>query len=251
MIPKTLHFIWWQGIDKIPDKFSNNINTWRLNNKNYNIFIWDEQSIKKLVNKNYNLNHLNSFSKMIQKIDYSKYLILYKYGGCYIDIDMICYDNIDKYIDQNKINVSLFYFTNVKIFPVINNGFIACPKNCEEIYKIISKCVKNANNSYLLNELTVMYTTGPIMFNNEIENSENINILSSEVIYETNIQEYGVNKNKGLLACHLHEFSWINSNILLILKLHYLIKSKFDVIIITIMIILLLSFYFPKRLLRL
>ena len=203
---------------------------------------------RKFIDLNYKTDvNLDSFNKMIQKIDYSKYLILYKLGGCYIDVDMICFDKIDKYIDQNKINVSLFYFTNIKIFPIINNGFIACPIKCKEINLIINKCRKNANNNYFLNELTIMYTTGPIMFNNQLEYSNNINILNSDIIYETNIQEYGIMKKKGLLACHLHEFSWINSNILLLLKLHYVIKSKFDIIIMLLVIFLLLYICFTNN----
>ena len=37
MIPKIIHIIWWQGKNKIPVKFLNNINSWKTHNKNYKL----------------------------------------------------------------------------------------------------------------------------------------------------------------------------------------------------------------------
>ena len=237
MIPKIIHFIWWQGINIIPDKFKYNINSWKIKNPDYKIMLWDEKRILKEFNKSH-INTINLYKKMIQKIDYSKYVIIYNYGGCYVDIDMLCNDNLDQYLDQNKINVSLFYFTKIKVFPIINNGFIACNKKNKNILKIIYECNKYAENNYLINELTVMKTTGPLLFNNNLANSNDINILNSDIIYESNIQEYGLNNNKGKLACHLHEFSWINQNLLFFIKLYVIINKNIDNIIIVLMILL-------------
>jgi len=244
MIPKLIHIIWWQGIDKIPNKFKYNINSWKNKNPNYTVKLWDEKNIGKEFS-NFHMNKIRSYKKMIQKIDYSKYVIMYNYGGCYVDIDMICNDSLDIYLDQNKINVSLFYFTKIKIYPIINNGFIACKKNNENILKILNECNKYADNDYLIHELTVMKTTGPLLFNEILINSDDINILNSDIIYESNIQEYGLNNNKGKLACHLHEFSWINQNLLFFIKLYVIFNQNIDNIVIFI-IICLFIYFIPK-----
>ena len=88
MIPKIIHLIWWQGYMNIPNKFIKNIDSWKHHNPNYKIIIWDNKSITKFIKKIYPKNYiiLNRYFKMIQKIDFSKYLILYYYGGCYVDI---------------------------------------------------------------------------------------------------------------------------------------------------------------------
>lgn len=242
MIPKLIHIIWWQGINKIPDKFKYNINSWKINNPKYKIILWDERSILDMIAK-YNYNKIILYKRMIQKIDYAKYLIMYKYGGCYVDIDMKCNDKLDIYLDQNKINVSLFYFTKIKIYPLINNGFIACNKNNSEIMTIINECNKYINNDYLIDELTVMKTTGPLLFNRILNESNNIHILDSNIIYESNIQEYGLNKNKGKLACHLHEFSWINKRLLYLIRLFVIINNNIDNIIIISMMLLFIYLY--------
>lgn len=242
MIPKLIHIIWWQGINKIPDKFKYNVNSWKINNPKYKIILWDERSILDMIAK-YNYNKIFLYKRMIQKIDYAKYLIMYKYGGCYVDIDMKCNDKLDIYLDQNKINVSLFYFTKIKIYPLINNGFIACNKNNSEIMTIINECNKYINNDYLIDELTVMKTTGPLLFNRILNESNNIHILDSNIIYESNIQEYGLNKNKGKLACHLHEFSWINKRLLYLIRLFVIINNNIDNIIIISMMLLFIYLY--------
>ena len=87
MIPKLIHIIWWQGINKIPDKFKYNINSWKINNPKYKIILWDARSILNMIDRYY-YNKIILYKRMIQKIDYAKYLIIYKYGGCYVDIDM-------------------------------------------------------------------------------------------------------------------------------------------------------------------
>ena len=242
MIPKLIHIIWWQGINKIPDKFKYNINSWKINNPKYKIILWDARSILNMIDRYY-YNKIILYKRMIQKIDYAKYLIIYKYGGCYVDIDMQCNDKLDKYLDQNKINVSLFYFTKIKIYPLINNGFIACNKNNSEIMLIINECNKYINNDYLIDELTVMKTTGPLLFNRILNESDKINILDSNIIYESNIQEYGLNKNKGKLACHLHEFSWINKKLLYLIRLYVIINNNIDNIIFILMMLLFIYLY--------
>jgi mannosyltransferase OCH1-like enzyme len=251
MIPKIIHIIWWQGINKIPSKFKNNINSWREKNPKYKMIIWDETTIMKFINKSYDnaFIKINLYNKMIQKIDYAKYLIIYKYGGCYVDIDMLCYDELDNYLIQDKINVSVFYFTKIRILPLINNGFIACDKKNNTILDIIKMCNKYVNNDYLIDELTILKTTGPLLFNSILVNSDDVHILDWDIIYESNIQEYGLNKNKGKLACHFHEFSWINGNILLLIKLYVFLNNNIDKIIIITMIILFVYLnYLPNRL---
>ena len=76
------------------------------------MIIWDETTIMKFINKSYDnaFIKINLYNRMIQKIDYAKYLIIYKYGGCYVDIDMLCNDELDNYLIQDKINVSCILF---------------------------------------------------------------------------------------------------------------------------------------------
>ena len=131
MIPKIIHLIWWQGYMNIPNKFIKNIDSWKHHNPNYKIIIWDNKSITKFIKKIYPKNYiiLNRYFKMIQKIDFSKYLILYYYGGCYVDIDILCNNSLDLFINQDKLNASLFYFTKFRIMPFIN-GRPATSRRC-------------------------------------------------------------------------------------------------------------------------
>ena len=238
MIPKIIHLIWWQGYMNIPNKFIKNIDSWKHHNPNYKIIIWDNKSITKFIKKIYPKNYiiLNRYFKMIQKIDFSKYLILYYYGGCYVDIDILCNNSLDLFINQDKLNVSLFYFTKFRIMPFINNGFIACDKKNDDLLIVIKECIKRVNFTYYINEVTILYTTGPVMFSNILSKSNNVNILDETIIYETNLGEYGYNTKKGKLGCHIHELSWVNNYLLYLIKLYNIFNNNYKMIIIPILI---------------
>ena len=89
MIPKTIHQIWFQGADKIKPNLVEYHNSWKTMNPEYNIIVWDEPKIDNLMQKQPDLikSQYFSYSKMIQKIDYAKYVILYNYGGIYMDME--------------------------------------------------------------------------------------------------------------------------------------------------------------------
>lgn len=227
MIPKIIHIIWWQGIDKIPNKFQLNINSWKKNNKDYKIIIWDANTIKKFVKESYKeeWNNVKTYKYMIQKIDYCKYLILYYYGGIYIDIDIYCNDNLDKYLEQDKINVA--YMPLIKFYKLINNGFIAVNKKNKIILKVIKKCKQELNNNYINKEITVFKTTGPYMFNSILSNCKNINIFDQNIIYEIDNPNLNDNIKNGKLGVHCHEFSWINKYFIFMINVIMFINRNF------------------------
>ena len=87
--PKIIHQIWLQGIDVIPSKYINNIETIKQFNPDYQHIIWDEKSILEIINTNDSWKKTYfSFKHLHQKVDYARYVILWLKGGLYIDIDV-------------------------------------------------------------------------------------------------------------------------------------------------------------------
>ena len=138
--------------------------------------------LEKFVNNNYEneWTNLKKYNYMIQKIDYCKYLLLYYYGGVYVDIDIYCNDSMDKYLIQNKINVS--YMPLIKFYKLINNGFIGVNKKNKLILKVIKKCRLEFDSFYLNKEFTVLKTTGPYLFDSVMNNNNNVNIFDQTII---------------------------------------------------------------------
>lgn len=61
--------------------------------KNKNVIILNEKTIKKYINLPHNFDKLKNIA---HKADYIRISILYKYGGIWIDSDMICLKSFDK-----------------------------------------------------------------------------------------------------------------------------------------------------------
>jgi mannosyltransferase OCH1-like enzyme len=130
MIPKLIHQIWIQGIKELPKKLYDNHLLIKKSNPLYEIKLWDNESISKLLKdklpKLYyvyiNCDKLGGFgSKFTCMSDIGRFAILYEYGGVYIDLDYEC-----------SIDISKLYNENDKI-TVANNNYI--------LYKLVEKFI--------------------------------------------------------------------------------------------------------------
>lgn len=243
---KKIHFIWWQGWDKLPQKYEIYIKNWKKYNPDYKIYYWDEKKVIGLFNKqSIKLNLLDEFDLMIQKIDFSKYIILYYYGGIYSDVDINCRNSIDNFIKKDKFTVCKMKLFNNINYDLINNGFFYSPKNELIMKRIINQCIKHNNYSlghYILSELQTLLVTGPLMMSNLLS-KEDIIILGDNIIYECNLEEHNKCSNKGLLGTHIHELSWMSENFKCCINFFILLKNNYLLLIIVIILI----FYIYKR----
>ena len=103
MIPRSIHQI-WIGPAKKPDRY---MKTWYedyVNQyPNYTYYFWDDNSINNLLNYNNDIKYIYDLEKtMFGKADIARYLILYYFGGIYIDADSVWVNNktLDELIDK-------------------------------------------------------------------------------------------------------------------------------------------------------
>ena len=71
--------------------------------KDYKYMFWTDEDIEKLVNEKYPeyKDLYYSLTPKIKRIDFAKYLILYTYGGFYIDLDFEIFKDIFELVDEN------------------------------------------------------------------------------------------------------------------------------------------------------
>ena len=88
MIPHILQFNWLGG-KPVP----NIIKSWINNHKNWEVKIWTEENLK----LSYINNHINDIHKKRynQKSDIIRLELLYRYGGVYVDTDILSIKNIE------------------------------------------------------------------------------------------------------------------------------------------------------------
>lgn len=208
MIPKLIHQIWTQGCEKIPIKYHNYIEGWKdLSKYGYTYYCWDDNSLKKVI-KEFDPELVSIYDYFIlpqQRSDLGRYIIIYLYGGFYIDIDIeptgLSLDSIlnSKFvISKNEYYIRQSFFGSV-------------PKNI-----ILSESIQHIKTNYerrfyeIFDLLFVERTTGGIissLIKNKYE--KEVTYISQDKVYICeSIDDCVVNKNGELIAMIHFEKSW-------------------------------------------
>lgn len=199
-IPKIIHQI-WIGPRLVPMEW---ISTWKKFCKKYNWthYLWTNKEVEsfKLINK----KHFDNAKSWQQKSDILRYEILYKYGGIYLDADMIWLNlNLEKYLPLDTANFigvqepySSFYSTIGQ--PYLANGFICCTKN----HIIMKKCITLLPKRLGLSTKAFI-TTGPGLLNEAVR-PYSITLIPEKWVFPVNFKNIltGDYKNfigKGLI----------------------------------------------------
>ena len=240
-IPKIIHQIWWQGLDKLPDKYKNYTNTWKRNHINWEFMYWDKIKIINLLKNHYPylLKIFNQCPYMIQKIDLAKYIILYHFGGVYVDMDTICNKSLNNlFSNPNYKNVD-FVTSKMEIIPfikIINNAIIFSKPKHILLWFILNKIQKcSEKNFYQNQDLYIMESTGPIFFDQIISDFKhpNLLILPENFMESCTLLEYQKCKKIGKYITHHHTLSWSTSYFKIFFKtLTFLNTYKYFIIII-------------------
>jgi len=176
-IPRIIHQIWWQGIENIPPKLKIASETWQRLHPGWEYKLWDAESMENLVKTEFPwfYEYYINYEYQIQRADVIRYLFLYKYGGIYVDIDILCKKSLEPFITTElKSNLAFarsshtggysnwFIISSAgnSFWPLLWNSLIDA-YNYENCWKCVGKHLK------------VMHTTGPSILNNTI-NKHNI-----------------------------------------------------------------------------
>jgi mannosyltransferase OCH1-like enzyme len=231
-VPKIIHQLWKD--ENIPDHLLYMQSSVIQHNSEYEYIFWTDTKIESFVQTYYPSLFLfyNSFKYIIQKIDFIRLLILYHFGGIYIDIDSLCFGSLD---DILKYPVSLINTKKHKAFSnyypfILNNAFISTEKNNHFIKTIINNIIeyKDPVNYYDFSSFNPEYTAvlrsaGPLCLTESYINYKYKNLIT----LLDNSYYYGLEKSKNcnleqiiLLAnntiktmdkyklLHIHESSW-------------------------------------------
>ena len=152
-IPKKIHFIWLGG--PLPDIYNSNIQDWKNKNPNFEVILWNDESVAEFDMENRDL--FEKAPSWGNKSDILRYEILNKYGGLYADTDFLCTDSFDEVHE----NLSFYAGVCLEKPPQMNNGIMASVPG----HPILKSCIKNItlDNPWNLacKATLVLYQTGP------------------------------------------------------------------------------------------
>ncbi len=170
-IPKIVHQI-WIGPHPAPREW---MQSWVDFCKRYGwqYMVWDDARIDAL--KLTNVKEYNSSDSYQQKSDIARYEIMYRYGGLYVDCDMVNLghdlENVLPFAHSNFIAVPEHPHssaTTTKLgVPYCANGFFASVQGHPALKKMIAGCASRLKSrSYFAH---VWIQTGPVLFNSCIK----------------------------------------------------------------------------------
>jgi len=192
-IPKIIHQIWLGG--PLPSSEANLSKKLKDLNANWEYKLWDDSNINIIEPELF--EKISKIQNFGVKSDVLRYLILFKYGGVYLDCDFIAVNNFDNLIIGKKFIAGVCNpdFENL---PLINNAFIASEKNNQLLF-LINELIKS-NLEEIMNiekQNDVFSYTGPGLFTREILNFIKAFKQSGYVIYpSTYFYPINCRKNK-------------------------------------------------------
>lgn len=198
-IPKYL-FITHENIDKMNNYKSKFIDI-KLKNNNWDIYFFTNKDIEFFLEKHYPEYYY--YYKLINdnygaaKSDFWRYIIIYHYGGIYIDVSVEVYEKLDNIILEKtnliitKHHTAGFFCKNTWGKDIYWNWFFASPPKNKILKKLIDTIILNINNheQYLIRKSSNFFIpvsnyntfilTGPLIFNKIV-----CDYLNEEDIYE-------------------------------------------------------------------
>lgn len=268
---KNIFICWYQGRENLnkhskANIFNENLKNWEILNPTWSLHFISNKELRNACKKfsKQCLKLYDSFDLIHLKIDLGRYVLLYLYGGIYVDMDMYILrglhtsrliNNLIKKANNNNINVLGLSSLNLESYEgllfigqsvVLNNAMMfSTPKHplLHLMIKTINshKYVPKSFNSFTI----IQNITGPKFINNFfytfIDNPLHLSQKSHIEIFTHHIFEpspaYGYSDiTDKTLAIHKMELSWISPNIKNAIYIYY--KFKLTIFILFIFFII-------------
>lgn len=184
-IPKIIWQTYKDDLETTSIQLQKCVNSWKVNNKDYEHRYYNDNDAAELILKDFGQEWYDLFMNVplgVIRADIFRYLVIYKYGGIYSDIDTICRVPIDTWItgpakyekDYNAIFAAEIVGKDIKVVDRICQWtFASAPNNpiFKNIVDNVFNALKNVDWSKVDNVVdTIHYVTGPNIFSYSILN---------------------------------------------------------------------------------
>ncbi len=157
-IPKKLHMIWLNSTtDPIPrrDYVDQNLQKWKDLMPDWEIKLWTDDNLSECNLSSQALEKINQADKGVQKADIARYFIIEKYGGFYVDADMLPYRSLEGLLSLDQHQLILCHDLEITWQYIINAFFGGVPH-----HPVLQKACELVLNA-TLNTWDIHLKTGP------------------------------------------------------------------------------------------
>ncbi len=145
MIPKKIHYI-WLGNDPIPKPMQDCMDSWKRHMPNYEFIIWDNKAISDI--DSIFINEAIMEKKWAFASDVIRLYALYKFGGIYLDTDVMVHKSFDPLLSchafigrENSLHI---------IGKSTMNYLTTCCFGAEKGNPFIERCLKYYDNRHFV-----------------------------------------------------------------------------------------------------
>jgi mannosyltransferase OCH1-like enzyme len=141
-IPRIIHQT-YRDIHSIPYQWQQASNSCRTLHSNYEYKFWTDEQGRQLIEKVFPclLSTFDSYPYNIQRADVIRLVVLYVYGGIYIDFDIICLKSLDQLLQ--------YQFILPRTIPVgLSNDLILSKPKHPFLFKVINNLPKSNRNYF-------------------------------------------------------------------------------------------------------
>ena len=97
MIPKKIHYVWVGGNEK-NNTIKQCMKTWGKHLEGYEVIEWNENNFD--IDSHPFVKAAYKAKKWVYVSDYIRAYVIYKYGGIYLDTDILVLDNFDRFLNN-------------------------------------------------------------------------------------------------------------------------------------------------------
>ncbi|WP_295543500.1 glycosyltransferase [uncultured Thiohalocapsa sp.] len=171
MIPRVIHQTWKD--DRLPPQYATLADTWRRAHPEWAWRLWTDADNLRLVEQEFPslLGLYLDYPYPIQRVDLIRYLILYRYGGLYVDLDFECFKDITPLLDGRHCVLSEEAAVHNAVHcthRIISNAFMAAEPG-HLLFAAVMEDLQHHRSRQRVPDRIVLDTTGPMMLTRVVE----------------------------------------------------------------------------------
>lgn len=157
-IPKVIYRTGRYKVDELPIEVRELYEREMIENPAYTLFYFDDADCRQLIKDTQNESWYTTYDELIPsayKADFWRYVVLFKFGGIYLDFSHMALVPFDEIIQGH----TEFFLKDKSDLVGVNNSFIGCKKENKILFEAIQLCVQNVAQKNKV--LKIFEITGP------------------------------------------------------------------------------------------
>jgi len=160
----------WKTLE-VPTRWKRSSESWLSKNENFVYCYWTDTDLEDFVSDEYPwlLSTYLAYPYVIQRCDMARYLLLYRYGGTYVDMDIVCRTPLSAIFLDAPLDAGLIVASTEPYG--VSQEFMMVRRPRDPVIRSVISGLRRAAASWWYPPLpyaAVMFRTGPVYFTRRI-----------------------------------------------------------------------------------